>query len=175
MVNLSRPRLPQPKPEWSEASIWAEDSQIAMMAMAKSNGLIRPLASWQSSLATLDFGFTDVLINWFHDFNTDSAIINTTPETEGAKTYKHPITELIDIPCSKKPTIQPFEGLVYFHQHQKASTLDFTEYPDHNRLMELIRRIDKDRSALVMAFLQGLVYEPMDVRPAYTSRVVYNW
>jgi hypothetical protein len=148
---------------------------MAMVVMAKRNGLIYPLESWQSSLSTLDFGFADVLTNWSHKFNTDGAIINTTPETDGAKTYKHPIAELVDIPCSKKPTIQPFEGLVYFHQHQKANTLEFSEYPDHHRLLEQIRRIDKDRNALVMAFLQGLVYEPMDVRPPRTSRVFYNW
>jgi hypothetical protein len=146
-----------------------------MMALAKSDGIIRPLASWQSSLASLDFGFTDVLVNWFHNFNTDTVIINTDPETEGAKPYRHPIAELIDFPCAKKPTIQPFEGLVYLHQHQKANTLELSEYPDHRRLMELVRRIDKDRSALAMAFLQGLVYEPLDVRPPHTSRVFCNW
>jgi hypothetical protein len=156
-------RPPQPKPEWSEASIWAEDSQIAMVVMAKREGLIYPLASWQSSISTLDFGFTAVLTDWSHEFNTDGAIINSTPETDGAKTYKHPITELIDIPCLKKPAIQPFEGLVYFYQHQKANTLEFSEYPEHNRLLEQIRRIGKGRSALAMAFLQGLVYEPLDV------------
>jgi hypothetical protein len=131
-----------------------------MIAMTTNDGLIRPLASWQSSLATLDFGFTGVLTDWEHEFRTDSIIINTTPETAGAKTYKHPIAELTEIPCTKKPAIQPFEGLVYLHQHQKANTLELSEYPDHGRLMELVRRIDKDRNALVMAFLQGLVYIP---------------
>jgi len=125
----------------------------------RSGGKLQPMAAWPWQIALVD----QVLADWSHKFNTDGAIINTTPETDGAKTYKHPITELIDIPCSKKPAIQPFEGLVYFHQHQKANTLEFSEYPDHHRLVEQIRRMDKDRSALVMAFLQGLVYEPLDV------------
>jgi hypothetical protein len=170
MAIASRARPPKPKSEWSAISIWAEESQIAMMAMAKRKGLIYPLASWQSSISTLDFGFTDILVNWSQKFSPDHAVINSAPETDAAKTHRHPIADLIDIPCLKKPAIQVFEGLVYFHQHQKANTLEFSEYPDHARLLEKIRRIDRDRSGLVMAFMQGLVYEPLDARPRHRSR-----
>lgn len=150
---------------YSVASIWAEGTQMAMVAIAKLNGdIFHPLASWRSNLSAFDFGFVEVLKDWEERFSVDRAIVNESPETASSKsTRKHPIAEIIDISCSKKPSIEPFEGLVYLHYHMQQDAIDFFHYPDHARLLEQVKRIDRDPNPVVMAFLQGLVFEPSTI------------
>lgn len=165
---------------YSTASIWAEGTQMAMVAIAKLNGdVFHPLASWRSNLSAFDFGFVEVLKDWEERFSVDNAIVNEVPETSSSKSSrKHPIAEIIDVSCKKKPSIEPFEGLIYLHYHMQQKALDFHFYPDHARLLEQVKRIDRDPSPVVMAFLQGLVFEPSTISFGsipYTSKVVSNW
>lgn len=165
---------------YSTASIWVEGTQMAMVAIAKLNGgVFHPLASWRSNLASFDFGFVEVLRDWESRFSVDNAIVNEVPETSNSKSSrKHPIAEIIDISCKKKPSIEPFEGLVSLHYHMKQGALDFHFYPDEARLLEQVKRIDRDPNPVVMAFLQGLVFEPSTISFSsipHTSRSICNW